>query len=289
MSGGEQDWWFGRRTPIEALVEIIVSAIGEGRALSLIRLGDGEGVVMDRPRADDVRVRGAFRFWFGEPQVDQATVEQVRGGLRLACESADVLGLPRRSQYERSPNYASVFQALEQWRLPRPGQHLADAAVHSYLQFGGGIGRILQDQPVVGVVSSRELAAGLRQHFGIGEVRSWLVRSEPAYPGAQAEPHWPTGFETVMAGLTVERPGQPFLVGAGPLGKIYCARIKQLGGVALDVGSLLDGWAGVDSRSRIARHRALFSMARARLAPGADMRRALQQACAETGILDPAF
>ena len=43
-------------------------------------------------------------------------------------------------------------------------------------------------------------------------------------------------------------PAWHFLVGAGVLGKIYCDRIKARGGVALDVGSILDSWAMIPSR-----------------------------------------
>jgi len=38
--------------------------------------------------------------------------------------------------------------------------------------------------------------------------------------------------------------GKLFLVGAGFLGKIYCDLIKRHGGIALDVGSMMDRWAG---------------------------------------------
>ena len=36
--------------------------------------------------------------------------------------------------------------------------------------------------------------------------------------------------------------GKLFLVGAGIFGKYYCALIKSMGGVALDVGSVFDSW-----------------------------------------------
>ena len=44
------------------------------------------------------------------------------------------------------------------------------------------------------------------------------------------------------------------LVGAGALGKAYCEAVRQQGGVAVDIGSGFDGWAGVMSRpGRIAK------------------------------------
>lgn len=44
--------------------------------------------------------------------------------------------------------------------------------------------------------------------------------------------------------------GQVVLVAAGFLGKIYCALIKEAGGVAIDIGSLADFWAGYSTRAK---------------------------------------
>jgi hypothetical protein len=39
-----------------------------------------------------------------------------------------------------------------------------------------------------------------------------------------------------------------YLVAGGLLGKLYCDRIKRSGGVAVDIGALIDGWMGTDTR-----------------------------------------
>jgi hypothetical protein len=35
-----------------------------------------------------------------------------------------------------------------------------------------------------------------------------------------------------------------WLIAAGYLGKIYCDEVREAGGIALDVGSVVDGWCG---------------------------------------------
>jgi hypothetical protein len=57
--------------------------------------------------------------------------------------------------------------------------------------------------------------------------------------------HYPARFCELRETLTVPFPGAVFLVGAGALGKIYCHWIQQRGGIALDIGSICDAWAGV--------------------------------------------
>lgn len=42
--------------------------------------------------------------------------------------------------------------------------------------------------------------------------------------------------------------GACFVVAGGLLGKIYCERIRELGGIALDIGALADAWMGHDTR-----------------------------------------
>jgi len=54
--------------------------------------------------------------------------------------------------------------------------------------------------------------------------------------------------------------GAVFIVGAGILGKIYAHLIHQRGGIAIDVGSVLDGWAHVSSRAFLQRTPDLFGL-----------------------------
>jgi hypothetical protein len=54
-----------------------------------------------------------------------------------------------------------------------------------------------------------------------------------------------------MNSLQVKFPGQLFLIGAGVWGKIYCNRIKSLGGIAIDVGAVCDVWINIPSRPAV--------------------------------------
>ena len=81
------------------------------------------------------------------------------------------------------------------------------------------------------------------------------MRGEALYPGSETMPHWPDGFSTIMERLDVDIvPGDLVLVGAGVLGKLYCEQARLRNGVALDLGSVFDGWQGLLTRGeRIAR------------------------------------
>jgi hypothetical protein len=169
-------------------------------------------------------------------------------GLRRAVRSADVLGLPTRYQLTRSPRYGMVFAGINQYELYSPSQILTDSGVHFYLQWSRALALLLRGLDFVGVIGCRNLGPQIAEAFSLGSVRTYLVRGEHLYPGSVSQPHWPDGFNEVMEQLETVRPGSAFLVGAGVLGKIYCDRIRAKGGVALDIGSILDSWAKIPSR-----------------------------------------
>ena len=81
--------------------------------------------------------------------------------------------------------------------------------------------------------------------FGVQQVKWYGVRGERDRPGIVETPHWPVGFDRIRQTLVVPFKGAVFLVGAGPFGKIYCHWIKQRGGIAIDIGSIFDSWAGI--------------------------------------------
>jgi hypothetical protein len=278
------EWWLHDRVPIEAVVDTILDHLESGRAFSAIRLGDGEGAAMDAPLEGESELATSQSVWWGGQQLGQADLDHIANALRIACEQADILGLPSSFQFGAHPRYRRVFNALTKWNWPRAEQMLVDANLHWYLQLSGTMAPILRHRRVVGVIGCRDLADAIQNIFHVGEVRTWMIRGETQFPGDVTEPHWPGGFDRVMKTLSVAYPGQLFLVGAGVLGKLYCQRIKTLGGVALDVGSVLDGWAAVESRVRFGLHQQMFRIEAAPQPAGIGYRQALTNACRVANI-----
>jgi hypothetical protein len=233
-----------------------------GTAFSLVRLGDGEGPVLCWPESTAMgELATVLKTWFGRDDLPAEDLQIIADGLRRAVRSADVLGLPTRYQLTRSPRYGMVFEGIERHHLRQPGQLLADAGMHWYLQWSGALAYLLRGRDWVGVVGCRDIGPQIADAFGLGSVRTYLVRGEHLFPGPVSKPHWPDGFNEVMHELKSVRPGMVFLVGAGVLGKIYCDEIKAKGGIALDIGSILDSWAMIPSRSPTATTAPAFTLA----------------------------
>ena len=245
MSVPGLDW---PRVGLLPVVHALEAALAEGRGFSLIRLGDGEGAMLghaDPAMAEDLAF--SWRIWFGDQVVTPEERAEIAGDLERAIDGADILGLPRARQWEMSPRYRAVFAPVALLRADRRPM-VGDAALHFYLQWSGALGRLLRAARRVSVIGCRDVAPMLAAQGGIS-ARQWLVRGEADFPGTVAEPHWPQGYRRVLAAIIADvEPGELVLVGAGVLGKAYGEAVRRRGGVAVDLGSVLDGWAGVMSR-----------------------------------------
>jgi hypothetical protein len=240
---------FFDRVTLRKVVDAVASALHAKTGFSLLRLGDGEGPILCWPDYQlPEQLPTVLSTWFGPIDLPDAELSCLADGLRQAVRSADVLGLPTRFQLTRSPRYGMVFEGIGRHRLCTRDQLFADSGLHWYLQWSGALAHILRGVDAVSVIGCRDLGPRIAETFNLASVRTYLVRGEHHFPGSITVPHWPDGFNDIMKELDDVRPGSVFLVGAGVLGKIYCDRIKAMGGIALDVGSILDSWAMIPSR-----------------------------------------
>lgn len=282
------DWPRVGLLPVMAAAQ---EALRRGRRFALVRLGDGEGAMLahEEPGMAD-EVAFCMDVWFGDggaigPQDRRAMAI----GLERAMREADVLGLPRRRQLQVAMRYHGVFRHLERVlgaRRPLVG----DMALHFYLQWSGALGLLIRAARRVVLIGCRDVEAQFAAHFD-RPVAQWLVKGEARHPGPVDEPHWPIGYARVMARAGTLGPGDLVLVGAGVLGKAYVAAAARQGAVALDMGSVFDGWAGVVSREGRIGTGAEFSVAHLARehAGGEAMREALRHYLQATNIADPAI
>lgn len=164
--------------------------------------------------------------------------------LRESVRGADIVGLPRTKQATADALWAAVEWAIGKHGL-NGGWDATDTALHRLLQHALLYRPLLAGREFVGLISARRVGDELGRLFGIDEVHWYGVRGERDEPGNVQIPHFPDGYERMRERLRVPYRGALFLVGAGVFGKVYCHWIKQRGGIAVDIGSIFDSWAGV--------------------------------------------
>ncbi len=255
-----------RWLPPDSVLARIRGAIADREPFSLVRFGDGEArflATMDpslnpwlQP-ADALAVgQSIWTNWFGVAlkHEDPANLARLHQATLDAMATASVLGVPTAARIARDRLHRGYLATLDRQvgRLP-PGPMFTDASIAGRLhQSSPFLEALLDGLDSLTVIGPHPgLAARLARRFAIPEPTEILVPGELRLPDearGHGGRHFPDVFDTVLASLRPARRGAVFLVAAGLLGKVYCARVKALGGIALDVGSVVDAWMGYDTR-----------------------------------------
>ena len=222
--------------------------------LALIRLLDGEGRTFD---GSDRSLDGAAYCNGHIEPLPVHEMERFQGHFLAAVKQADILGLPNESMV-RNPYNRAVINHLDGTvisRVRRGEVAVSDQPCHFHMQMAGSFERLLRGREFVGVISGRDVTPYLTQQLGVGRAVWHPVPGQARHDGLRHEPHYPARFEQIRAELDVPHPGAVYLVGAGIVGKVYCAEIKRRGGIAIDIGAIADVWAGrTDTRPFLARN-----------------------------------
>jgi hypothetical protein len=249
----------------------IRSAIETRRPFSLVRLGDGEGIFARIGAEDEARHarlyanlrRGWYAGLYGDAFDPAATgYSAIVETLMSVAGEADLVGVPYRSwvahEYAISsirgvPGLVNVHRHFLRHQDPS-GPAICDQNIHTELHKQGLIEPILRMSRDIGLISCvSDLPERLRARFGLdsvelfkipGERYSQALRSQEALSGV----HFPFVYWEIVQRLSQPHHGRVFLIAAGTLAKFYAAVIKRHGGIALDIGSLVDGWMRIASR-----------------------------------------
>ena len=217
---------------------------------SHVRFGDGEGIVMGYPEyTSKESCQKRWRKWLGHSDLDMRNFALE---IRAAVEMADIIGTPCDRHQHVNQDWRNVLKYMKQFKL------LDDESVTCCMDWTVEMHvrnlykDILYKKEDVTYIGCRDVTSVLKRVFNIRRV-SAIHLPPQHYPckGAvlRKDPHYPDIYNEIMDRLSDDLSGKIFLIGAGGLGKIYCTWVKQHSGVALDVGSLFDGWSGLVTRS----------------------------------------
>jgi hypothetical protein len=253
------------------LAQRIRAVIEAGRPASCLRLGDGEGNLLgacdgEFRNLQRLSAQKAAEMHLGRWLPGSALASLSRATFK-AIANADVIGVPCSGRIEhlyrnlQNRKRGSKFDirgacgtinalryAHAALSSTMPDRVMTNCWFHrDVLPF---YKEILRGMPRLGLISCYpELPDRLRTVFGVADVTFFAIPNQVSNTGRlPSSPHYPDVFEEVMRSLGNLEEGQLVLVAAGLLGKIYCNRIKQCGGIALDIGSVADVWMGQRAR-----------------------------------------
>jgi len=230
-----------RRDWLEALLQRIERSKHDKIPLSIIRLFDGEAAFLQGRRTN---LAGAAGLLPNGRYRDLTEDESRRAHDRFAQAAlhADVCIIPDLRHLIHGP-VTSV--GVQQWFLDH-NTSMSSSLVPGPLNFGfdleaaGLTARLLTlCTGVIGPIDPS--ACGPTRDLNL----RWLrIPGERGFlaPRDGAESHYHDYFDAIVNHPF--QPGEVWLVAAGILGKIYCDAIRERGATAIDVGSVVDLWAG---------------------------------------------
>ena len=270
-------------------IDIVGSAVTKGEPFSLVRLGDGEAVVLSYGDLLSLEDLAYLHGHWGSQGVSLGSIAEVNQDLQKAIENADLVGvrddilsvdmpsdLLDRPGSEVRDFVVSSFRIRddEKRSLSSSGarrlallhqvlshtewsswQQFCSAWIHWDLLTTGALEAILKTVTSVGLVTARpELEYMVTQRFDVETTTVTVPDKFIEAPESDAGRHVPDRYHTIREDLSFPE-GTVVLVGAGIPGKVYCNWLKELGCIAIDVGSVFDAWVGKASRPLVLQSR----------------------------------
>lgn len=257
-----------------------IQALREGTPFSLVRIGDGEGNILgaldpDFPAARQFSTQMILEMMFGASDFSAREVQRIAEDMATAVLSADVLGVsdhvrigrlqilrqcPEGRQDVRGymGSYESILQVSS--LLHRTGSR-PPIVVSNYVhrQMMALYGEVMRAARQVTLIGPYDLVQDIRQAFGVHRARALLIPNQASSSPGEGAKWFPKSYDDLRTTLDAQ-PGEVFFISAGILGKGLCNHVKARGGVALDIGSVVDVWIGKAVRNYhsadfLARHR----------------------------------
>jgi len=270
--------------PAETVKNILLDRVKIGEPFSYLRLGDGEGLLLSTEAHSITQEDyNYFETHFGSG-CRIADIIEIKNLLEIAALDADLLGI-RDDVWLADPGVDQLCQDepnfYQRYKMSLPLRSCENnIADHPLRRLFGLQKWIAANEPFEKLVTSQwvhyDLALmgfwrdilSLKAEFSLitasrtlaENVRKVVPANIEVYcvPEKSVDRHrhpldfrkyYPDSYNEV-ADLLLSRSqkGKLFLVGAGLVGKSFCSIVKRNGGIALDLGALLDAWDGRPTR-----------------------------------------
>lgn len=254
-----------------AVAAWLVKRIRARKPTSMIRLGDGEGMFLPYPEhysacqsSDQHEVQ---RVWWSGAPLGEQEIHCLMEELSTAIRNANAVGVPTMARclahidgpvIPESKNARGILSVLHYMARGQGSVSnqslLVSCHVHSDLENWDLYQPIFAEVSKVSVISCHNLERYLALHYGIA-IEAWYQtphenRFRNMFPRNGEDDDvafYPDIFRSIEAKIR-PTPGDVYLVAAGFLGKLLCERIRERGGIALDIGSIADYWMGFPTR-----------------------------------------
>jgi hypothetical protein len=240
-------------------VRLVSRAVDSRTPLAVVRFGEGEGRLLAADPGDDFSIRVAGRKLHKQTGLafPPGEVLKVRALVTNALDQADIVGLRGSARFsDEHREWMDLINRIYAERVVggRRPAYVAHCLLHHDVY--DALPDLLGQERQLSVISCRDLGPKLKADYGIADPAVYQIPSQYVVRDVddeyEARLHdvdiWPDFYRELRSGIEVRERGEIFLVGAGLFGKDLCIRVRDLGGIALDMGSTLDQMAGKVTR-----------------------------------------
>lgn len=237
----------------EALLDRLRQAIAEREPFSFVQVDEAEcrflcygsprAHLVLRPHEASSMADASWQAWTGGTitSAGEARIALLGRDVLLAIDQADLCGIADAEVMALDNYHFGFLGEIQRLTLRSDERRYTSSRVlprlHRICPF---LRELLAGQGFLGLVSAHpDLAGRLGRLANITETSSYLVPDIRASAGSALLDWHQQNLEIV----TVPFLGAIFLVSAGVFGKLWCARIKTLGGIAIEIGILAEHWA----------------------------------------------
>lgn len=251
-----------------SLCDNIIHRFYNKKPTSIIRLGDGEGNFLpydknskEKQSHDQLEIQ--LRWW-GEKKINDSESESLISRFQNVINNADILGIPPIQRMNKSlgvqsknlnshhRGLLSIFHSFQD-NISINAEVLTSCHFHNDLQSWDMYRYLFNAIQKVSVISChKNIPKTLFFKFGLETNQFIQIPPESFHKNKFGDEndnsnHYPDIFNNILSSIEVEK-GEFFLVAAGFLGKFYCDLIKNKGGLAFDIGSVVDFWENHKTR-----------------------------------------
>lgn len=231
----------------------IIHHLENGIPFCLNRIGDGESLLI---HTTDVITPKRLNWWLRNQIGFVLGREKVLEIKKLVLEgysNSDIIGVPTQRHKETCGAYWTVAEEkLNKLASSTKTIPTTSIDIHSELLVNGLLNTLIRSQSELVYISCRDLDEGFKRKFKLDKVTSYMLTEEQRYAVNKVKSeYYPKQYNEILEFIeNTDVKGKLCLVGAGMLGKYYTHKLKEAGGIALDLGNVMDKFAGLTTRGK---------------------------------------
>lgn len=231
----------------EELYKHLLIQLHNKKPVSIIRCGDGEGIILSGHQSDSNYV---LQRQLGSVP-SKTDSDGIRSRLIEAYQGADIIGIPVKNRFLKIPeSYWARVRGLLEENVSLEGKILTDIDFHAHFLERGYFDKLFKTAQKVFYVSCRNIQDSLFiKYDNLQSVQGYHIAPEMKFTGMYSGTPHLKDIENVKRWIASQNVrGHLCLFGAGVVGKIYGNWFRDSGGIALDIGSVFDSFAGLRTR-----------------------------------------